>query len=219
MVEAPKYAESGRVLLLSDLLWTLRSIMDLSAYVPSEATPSKLVFQELENSHPELSRNDLIRELNLNKSKAGVLSLEIPKTASYFSIPCHIFLQREKSYCIELLYQEKEDDDCSYSFKVAHRGAVPRSRASKFTLREFAHFSTARKVEYSTNLMGLRSKNFTLYQVKYARRNVTSFSRKRFQTASGETYPFQFFLNERLEFCEEDASLPIPDRWQNLTKV
>ena len=185
--------------------------MDLKAYCPSKDTPEKLIFQELRSSHPQLTDEQLVSELNINKNKAGVLGLEIPHTQTFFSIPISVLMIREKCYVIEILHQKSENEEAQITSKVAARGSIPRYRAGKFSLKDFAKFSSAQKIEFSTKLAGLRSKNFKIFEIEYSRRNVTKFSKKRFQSLSGTTYPFNFYLNDELEFEEsKDYSLPLP---------
>ena len=58
-------------------------------------------------------------------------------------------------------------------------------------------------------MAGLRAKNFCMFEIEYSRRNITRFSKKRFQIASGETFPFNFYLNSDLEFLEGESCLPL----------
>ena len=208
LIKSAPYQNSGQPLLLSDVLFCLRDVMDLSHYIPTKDSPRKLVFSELQVSHPELSLEELTYELSKNKQKAGKLSLEIPFTQSFFSIPMQVLLIREKCYAIEILFQKSESDEVQFTSKIAAR-SIPRYRAAKFSLKDFAKFSSAEKVEFSRNLAGLRAKNFCMFEIEYSRRNITRFSKKRFQISSGETFPFNFYLNSELEFLEGESCLPL----------
>ena len=211
-MNSQSFATSKHPLLLSEILWALKDVMDLSSYLPTTASKRKLVYEELCEAMPG-QESYIDSELAKNKSRAGSLGLEIPHTDKYFAIPSHVVIIREKCYYIQVLFQNDAESDCQFSSKLACRGAIPKYRAQKFTLRDFAKFSISEKIEYASSLSGLRSKNFNLYQVDFKRRHVTKFSKKRFMTMSGESFPFNFFLNETLELNETDSVLPIPQRY------
>ena len=216
LVTAEPFATSQHFLLLSEVLWCLRNIMDLSSYCPTESAPRKLVFDELCRAMPGKELY-ITSELLKNQNKPGSLGLEIPHTAKYFAIPSHIIIIREKCYYIQVLFQTDVSSTCQFTQKLAARGSIPRIRCAKFSLTDFEKISDSEKIEYVTGLGGLRSKNFILYEIEYKRRHITKFSKKRFMTVSGESFPFHFFLNEALEFSECDSTLPIPKKLQELS--
>ena len=190
--------------------------MDLSLYCPTESTPRKLVFDELCRAMPG-KESYITSELLKNQNKPGSLGLEIPHTGKYFAIPSHIVIVREKCYYIQVLFQMDASSTCQFTQKIAARGSIPKVRCAKFSLTDFEKISDSKKIEYVTGLGGLRSKNFVLYEIEYKRRHVTKFTKKRFMTLSGESFPFHFFLNDSLEFNEFDSALPIPKKLQELS--
>ena len=216
LVTSESFATSQHFLLLSEVLWCLRDIMDLSLYCPTESTPRKLVFDELCRAMPG-KESYITSELLKNQNKPGSLGLEIPHTGKYFAIPSHIVIVREKCYYIQVLFQMDASSTCQFTQKIAARGSIPKVRCAKFSLTDFEKISDSKKIEYVTGLGGLRSKNFVLYEIEYKRRHVTKFTKKRFMTLSGESFPFHFFLNDSLEFNEFDSALPIPKKLQELS--
>ena len=137
LVTAEPFATSQHFLLLSEVLWCLRNIMDLSSYCPTESAPRKLVFDELCRAMPGKELY-ITSELLKNQNKPGSLGLEIPHTAKYFAIPSHIIIIREKCYYIQVLFQTDVSSTCQFTQKLAARGSIPRIRCAKFSLTKLS---------------------------------------------------------------------------------
>lgn len=207
-IKAQSYESSKHVLTLSEIFFQLHDILDLSKYCPRPGKP-KRVFDELKRARPDMTENMIVEVLCQNAKKAGVLSLECPLQDSYLCIPYSVCILKEKLYYINCIYYESEDSAPAFVGKSAARGAIPRARASKFTLDDFVRMSTAQKTEFASRLFGIRTRNLGLYQVEMSRRFATRFSPKRFLLPNGGSLPFGHHRCDELEHESEDAPLDL----------
>ena len=151
----------------------------------------------------------LIEELKNNFNKAGIFKVESPHLNSMFqSLVVAILYVREKAYALKVLFKKCSDSGWEFGFKIAAKGAIPRARVSKYTYKDFSRMCDTRTPPvYAENLYALRRKAFELFQVRFKRKELTIFSRKRFLKRAGQaSVPFHYYKSLRAD-CDKDEHL------------
>ena len=191
-IQERPYMESNSLLRFSAILFHLRSLLDLSCFVPNEGSRS-LIFEEILRYQWNGSESDLRLEMLKNKGVIGQFSCEYPFTGEFMSIPYRFLALREKCYLLECLHQPTAEDYVSIDAKIAARCGIKKKRMLTYRMSDYIRMSVSDQVVYATNLHSFRSKGFNLYEITVSRAEPVPFTRKRYVLSDGSSFPFGYY--------------------------
>ena len=204
-ISCGSFEDTRYKLRLSDVLYALRNTVDLSSYIPpSDGSRRSLVFEELMEAYPEMNQDELRAEMRQCEGRCGVyFTPEYPRSSAFIAIPSDFLSLREKVYHLNVVYKEDEGSEMVSDSKIAARCGVKRTRMSRYTLEDFLRMSQQRKLNYVSNLVCFRSKQYDMHRITLKRCEPTIFSRKKFILSNGSSYPHGFYLNATLDAADK----------------